>query len=55
MLAIYGTKLNYGKDMLCDFLKNEWVDWGKMLTSFSRQFQKITNSKGNSTDISCPK
>ena len=23
----YGTKLNYGKDVLYDFLKNEWVDW----------------------------
>jgi len=27
----YGTKLNYGKDVLYDFLKNEWVDWGKVL------------------------
>ena len=23
----YGTKLNHGKDVLYDFLKNEWVDW----------------------------
>ena len=23
----YGTKLNYGKDVLYDILKNEWVDW----------------------------
>ena len=23
----YGTKLNYGKDVLYDFLKNEWVVW----------------------------
>jgi hypothetical protein len=23
----YGTKLNYGMDVLYDFLKNEWVDW----------------------------
>ena len=51
----YGTKLNYGKDVLYDFLKNEWVDWGKMLTHFSRQFLKFTKSKGDSTDISSPK
>ena len=51
----YGTKLNYGKDVLYDFLKNEWVDWGKILTNFSRQFLKITKTKGDSTDISSPK
>jgi hypothetical protein len=51
----YGTKLSYGKDMLYDFLKNEWVDWGKMLTNFSRQFLKISKSKGDSTDITSPK
>ena len=36
MYSGYGTKLNYGKDVLYDFLKNEWVDWGKILTNFSR-------------------
>ncbi len=51
----YGAKLNYGKEVLYDFLKNEWVDWGKMLTNFSRQFLKFTKSKGDSTDISSPK
>jgi hypothetical protein len=51
----YGTKLNYGKDVLYDFLKNEWVAWGKILAHFSRQFLKITKSKGDSTDISKPK
>ena len=51
----YGTKLNYGKDVLYDFLKNRWVDWGKILTNFSKQFLKITKSKGYSTDISSPK
>ena len=51
----YGAKLNYGKDVLYDFHKNEWVDWGKILTHFSRQFLKITKSKGDSTDISSPK
>ena len=51
----YGTKLYYGKDVLCNFLKNEWVDWCKMPTNFSRQFLKFTKSKGDSTDISSPK
>lgn len=51
----YETKLNYGKDVLYDFLKNEWVDWGKMLTNFSRQFLKFTKSKGDFTDICSPK
>ncbi len=41
--------------MLYDFLKNEWVNWGKILTSFSRQFLKITESKGDATGISSPK
>ena len=27
MNSDYGTKLNYGKDVLYDFLKNEWVVW----------------------------
>ena len=51
----YDTKLNYGKDVLYDFLKNEWVDWGKILANFSSQFIKITKSKGDSTGISSPK
>ena len=51
----YGMKLNYGEDVLYDFLKNEWVDWGKILTNFSRQFLKITKSKGDSSDIFSPK
>ena len=55
MHSVYGTKLNYGKDVLYDFLKNEWVYWGKIITHFSRQFLKITISKGDSTDISSPK
>ena len=51
----YGTKQNYGKDVLLDLLKNEWVDFGKMITNFSIQFLKITKCKGESTDISSPK
>ena len=35
MHSFYGTKQNYGKDVLYDFLKNEWVDWSKILTNFS--------------------
>ena len=27
MYSDYRTKLNYGKDVLYDFLKNEWVVW----------------------------
>jgi hypothetical protein len=51
----YETKLNQAKDVFYDFLKNEWVDWGKILTNFSSQFLKITQYKGDSTDISSPK
>jgi hypothetical protein len=51
----YGTKLNYCKDVLYVFLKNEWVDWGKILTNFSRQILKFTKRKGYATDISSPK
>ncbi len=51
----YGNKLNYLKDVLFDFLKNELVDWGKILTIFSSQFLKITKRKGDSRDISSPK
>jgi hypothetical protein len=49
------TKLNYDKDMLYDFFKNEWVDWGKILTNFSMQFLKITKLKVDSTNIYSPK
>ena len=52
MDSSYRTKLNYGKVVLYYFLKNEWADWGKMLTNFSRQFLKITKSKGDATVIS---
>ncbi len=51
----YETKLNYDKDVLYDFPKNEWVDWGKILTNFSKQFLEITQIKGDSTAISSPK
>ncbi len=51
----YRTKLKYIKNVLCNFLKNERVAWGKILTNFSRQFLKITKTKGDSTDISSPK
>ena len=30
----YGTKLNYGKVVLYDFLMNDWVEWGEILTNF---------------------
>jgi hypothetical protein len=50
----YGTKLNYGKDVLYDFLKNEWDDWGKIPANFSIKFIKITKSKVDSTDIYSP-
>ncbi len=50
-----GTKLKNGKDVLHDFLKNGWVDWGKILTNFYWQFLKITHRKGDSRDISSPK
>ncbi len=51
----YKSKLNHGKDVLYDFLKKEWVYWGKILTNFLRQFLKITKSKGDSVAISSPK
>ncbi len=41
--------------MIYYFLKNEWVDWGKILTNFSMQFLKSTKTKGDSMDISNPK
>jgi hypothetical protein len=55
MYSGYKTKLNYGKDLIYDFLKNDWVHWGKILTNIFRQFLKITKSKGDSTAISSPK
>jgi hypothetical protein len=41
----YGTKLNYGKDVLYDFLMNEWEDWGKIPSNFSMKFIKITQKQ----------
>jgi Transposase DDE domain len=55
MLSGYGTELNYGKDVLYEFLKNEGVDWRKILTIFSKQFVKIAKKKGDSKDIKSPK
>ena len=40
----YETTLNYGKDMLYDFLKNEWVDRGKQfIIKKTSDFAKNTN------------
>ncbi len=50
-----GTRLNNAKHLFYNLLKIEWVDWRKILTNFSRQFLKITKSKGDATDISSPK
>ena len=55
MASGYRTELNYGKDVLYEFLKNELVDWRKILTIFSKQFVKIANKKGDSQDIKSPK
>ena len=51
----YRAELTYGKDVFYEFLKNEWVDWRKILTIFSKQFVKITKKKGDSSDIKSPK
>lgn len=55
MQSGYGSELNHGKDVLYEFLKNEWVDWRKILTIFSKQFIKIAKKKGDSQDIKSPK
>jgi Transposase DDE domain len=55
MLSGYRNELNYGKDVLYEFLKNELVDWHKILTIFSKQFVKIAKKKGDSKDIKSPK
>lgn len=35
-------------------MKNEWVDWRKILTLFSTQFIKITKEKGDKDEPSTP-
>lgn len=55
MLSGYGTHLRYGKDVLYEFLKNEWVDWQKILTIFAKRFLHIVRIKGDATDLCGPK
>ena len=55
MHSCYGTELIHGNDVLYAILKCKWDAWVKILYDFSRQFLKITQSKGDLTDIFRPK
>jgi len=55
MLSGIGAKLNFKKDVLYDFLGNEFIDWRLVLTLFARQFLKIVNKKGDGSVITSPK
>lgn len=55
MLSGYSSQLNHGKDVLYDFLKNELIDWRKILLIFSKQFVKIAKKKGDKEAAKSPK
>lgn len=55
MISGFSNELKYGKDVIYDYIKNEWVDWAKILLLFAKQFIKIALKKGDSTDIKSPK
>lgn len=50
----FSRELNHKKDVFYAFMKNEWVDWRKILTLFSTQFIKITKEKGDKDEASTP-
>lgn len=51
----FHSEFKNGKDVLYDFLKNEWIDWSKILSTFTTQFLKIVQKRGDDTDIKSPK
>jgi hypothetical protein len=55
MHPMYASKFKYDKNILCDFLKYEWVNFCKISTIFSKQFLQITKMKGDVTDNNNPK
>lgn len=54
MSSGFSIDLNHKKDVFYAFMKNEWVDWRKILTLFSAQFIKITKEKGDKDEPSTP-
>lgn len=55
MLSGYRTSVSHGKDVLYEFLKNELIDWRKILFIFSKQFKKIAQKKGDTITLTSPK
>ena len=35
MISGFSNELKYGKDVIYDYIKNEWVDWAKILLLFA--------------------
>jgi Transposase DDE domain len=47
MASGFSVNLTHEKDVFYEFMKNEHIDWRKILTSFSKQFVRITQKKGD--------
>ena len=47
MASGFASDLTHEKDVFYEFMKNEHIDWRKILTSFSKQFIKISQKKGD--------
>lgn len=55
MLSGFSANLTHEKDVFYEFMKNQHIDWRKILTSFSKQFDKIAQKKGDGLKLSTPK
>lgn len=50
----YSIETPKKKDVYYDFLKNENIDWRRILQLFTKQFFKIVDNKGDQTEASSP-
>lgn len=55
MQSGYSKELSNKKDVFYTFLKNENIDWRKILQLFVKQFFKIVEQKGDQSDVNSPK
>lgn len=55
MASGYAKEMEHKKDVFYDFMKNENIDWRKIVCLFSIQFLRIASKKGDSEELKTPK
>ena len=55
ILSGYSKEMEHKKDVFYDFMKNENIDWRKIVHLFSLQFLRIISKKGDSSELKTPR